>query len=370
MTTAEQAAWRLLRTRKELRRIVGGRGTRDQIANIRWIMEKAREFQKNINFCFINYVKAFDCVDYNKLWQVLKEMGVPDYLTCLLRNLYVCKEATVRTGHGTTDWFKTGKGVRQGHIWSPCLFNSYAEYIMQNARLDESQTGIKIARRNNSLRYANDTTLMAESELKHLLMRVKEDSTKVGLKLNIKKTKIIASGPITTWQIEGEAMEIVTDFITADETVIAETQKKIIDAFEVFDHECNKTVDVREIGTIIRSLGCCPSEGELHDMLAEVEEEEPTGFIRLEKFLPMMTRVLMERRYRPIPEDVLLRAFEVLDQNKCGHLTKDELIKYMTEEGEPFTQEEMEEMLSAAVDPETNTVRYKDYISMMVVDEN
>ncbi|XP_077668306.1 dynein regulatory complex protein 8 [Eretmochelys imbricata] len=156
----------------------------------------------------------------------------------------------------------------------------------------------------------------------------------------------------------------------AAQAVIADIQKKITDAFEVFDHECNKTVDVREIGTIIRSLGCCPSEGELHDLLAEVEEEEPTGYIRLEKFLPMMTKVLMERRYRPIPEDVLLRAFEVLDANKCGHLTKEELVKYMTEEGEPFTQEEMEEMLSAAVDPETNTVRYRDYITMMVVDEN
>uniref|UniRef100_A0A8C3S7N8 EF-hand calcium binding domain 2 n=1 Tax=Chelydra serpentina TaxID=8475 RepID=A0A8C3S7N8_CHESE len=114
-------------------------------------------------------------------------------------------------------------------------------------------------------------------------------------------------------------------------------QKKITDAFEVFDHECNKTVDVREIGTIIRSLGCCPSEGDLHDMLAEVEEEEPTGYIRLEKFLPMMTKVLMERRYRPVPEDVLLRAFEVLDANKCGHLTKEELVKYMTEEGKDFS---------------------------------
>uniref|UniRef100_K7FCT8 EF-hand calcium binding domain 2 n=1 Tax=Pelodiscus sinensis TaxID=13735 RepID=K7FCT8_PELSI len=132
----------------------------------------------------------------------------------------------------------------------------------------------------------------------------------------------------------------------------------------------NNVFFFREIGTIIRSLGCCPSESELHDLLAEVEEEEPTGYIRLEKFLPMMTKVLMERRYRPIPEDVLLRAFEVLDVNKCGHLTKEELVKYMTEEGEPFTQEEMEEMLSAAVDPETNTVRYKDYITMMVVDEN
>ncbi|CAI5770630.1 regulatory complex 8 [Podarcis lilfordi] len=119
----------------------------------------------------------------------------------------------------------------------------------------------------------------------------------------------------------------------AAESAITEIHKKITEAFEVFDHECNKTVDVREIGTIIRSLGCCPSEGDLHDMIAEVEEEEPTGFIRLEKFLPMMTRVLTERRYRPIPEDILLRAFEVLDQNKCGHLTKDELVKYMTEEG-------------------------------------
>ncbi|KYO23852.1 dynein regulatory complex protein 8 isoform X2 [Alligator mississippiensis] len=154
------------------------------------------------------------------------------------------------------------------------------------------------------------------------------------------------------------------------EAAIADIQKKITEAFEVFDHESNKTVDVREVGTIIRSLGCCPSEAELRDMLAEVEEEEPTGYIHLEKFLPMMTKVLMEKRYRPIPEDVLLHAFEVLDQNKNGYLTKQELIKCMTEEGEPFTQEEMEEMLSAAIDPETNKIRYKDYISMMVVDEN
>ncbi|XP_019382893.1 PREDICTED: EF-hand calcium-binding domain-containing protein 2 [Gavialis gangeticus] len=156
----------------------------------------------------------------------------------------------------------------------------------------------------------------------------------------------------------------------AAEAAIADIQKKITEAFEVFDHESNKTVDVREVGTIIRSLGCCPSEAELHDLLAEVEEEEPTGYIHLEKFLPMMTKVLMEKRYRPVPEDVLLHAFEVLDQNKNGYLTKQELIKCMTEEGEPFTQEEMEEMLSAAIDPETNKIRYKDYISMMVVDEN
>ncbi|XP_063775835.1 dynein regulatory complex protein 8 isoform X2 [Pseudophryne corroboree] len=125
----------------------------------------------------------------------------------------------------------------------------------------------------------------------------------------------------------------------------------------------------REIGTIIRSLGCCPTEGELHDMLAEVEEEEPTGYIRFEKFLPMMTKVLLERRYRPIPGDVLLRAFEVLDDKKKGFFTKEELIKYMTEEGEPFTQEEMEEMISAAVDPDKNIVPYKDYTAMMVVED-
>jgi len=125
-----------------------GRGTRDQIANIRWIMEKAREFQKNIYFCFIDYAKAFDCVDQNKLWKILKEMGIPDHLICLLRNLHACQEATVKTGHGTTDWFQIGKGVRQGYILSPCLFNLYAENIMRNAGLDKTQTGIKITRRN------------------------------------------------------------------------------------------------------------------------------------------------------------------------------------------------------------------------------
>ncbi|XP_063775834.1 dynein regulatory complex protein 8 isoform X1 [Pseudophryne corroboree] len=153
------------------------------------------------------------------------------------------------------------------------------------------------------------------------------------------------------------------------EALVSDLQKKITEAFEVFDHESNKTVDVREIGTIIRSLGCCPTEGELHDMLAEVEEEEPTGYIRFEKFLPMMTKVLLERRYRPIPGDVLLRAFEVLDDKKKGFFTKEELIKYMTEEGEPFTQEEMEEMISAAVDPDKNIVPYKDYTAMMVVED-
>ena len=140
-----------------------GRGTRDQIANIHWITEKAREFQKNIYFCFINYTKAFDCVDHNKLWKILKEMGIPDHLTCLLRSLYA--EATVRTGHGTTDWFQIRKGVRQGCISSPCLFNFYAEYIRRNAALDEAQAGNKIARRNiNNLRYTDDITLTGENE--------------------------------------------------------------------------------------------------------------------------------------------------------------------------------------------------------------
>ena len=122
-----------------------GRGTRHQIANIRWIMEKARKFQKNIYFCFIDYAKAFDCVDHSKLWKILKKTGIPDHLTCLLRNLYAGQEATVRTGHGTTNWFQIGKGVHQSYILSPCLFNLYAEYIMRNAGLEETQGGIKIA---------------------------------------------------------------------------------------------------------------------------------------------------------------------------------------------------------------------------------
>ena len=154
-----------------------GRGTRDQIANIRWIMEKAREFQKNVYFCFIDYANAFHCVNHNKLWKILKEMGIPDHLICLLRNLYAGQEATARTGHGTTDWFQIGKRVCQGSYLSPCLFNFYAEYITRNTGLEEPQAGIKISGRNiNNLRYADDTTLMAESEeeLKSLLMKVKE----------------------------------------------------------------------------------------------------------------------------------------------------------------------------------------------------
>ena len=189
------------------------RGTRDQIANSHWIIEKARKFQRNIYFCFIDYAKVFDCVDHNKLWKILQEMGMPDHLTCLLRTLYAGQEATVRTGHGTTDWFQIRKGVHQGSILSPCLFNLYAEYIMRNAGLEEAQTGIKIAGRNiNNLRYADDTTLMAEieEEIKSLLMKVKEESEKVGLKFNIQKTKIMACGPIISWQIDGET---VSDFI-------------------------------------------------------------------------------------------------------------------------------------------------------------
>ena len=147
------------------------------------------------------------CVDHNKLWKILKEMNIPDHLTCLLRNLYAGQKATVSTGHGTTDWFQVGKGVCQGCILSPCLFNFHAEYIMRNTGLEEAQAGIKISGRNiNNPRYADDTTLMAESEeeLKSLLMKVKEESERVGLKLNIQKTKIMASRPITSWQIDGK----------------------------------------------------------------------------------------------------------------------------------------------------------------------
>ena len=166
-----------------------GRGPRDQIPNIHWIIRKARVQKKNIYFCFIDYAQAFDCVDHNKLWKILKEMGLPDHLTCL---------------------FQIGKGVCQGCILSSYLFNLYAEYIMRNTGLDESQDGIEIAGRNiNNLRYADDTTHRAESEeLKSLLMKVKEEN-KNGLKLSIQKTKIMASGPITSWQVDWETMEMV-----------------------------------------------------------------------------------------------------------------------------------------------------------------
>ena len=201
-----------------------GRGTRDQIVNIRLIIEKAREFQKNINFCFIDYDKAFDWVYHNKLWKILQEMRIPDHPTCLLRNLCAGQEVTVRTGHGTTDWFQIQKGVCHGCILSPCLLNLFAEYIMRNAGLKEAQTGSKVARRNiNNLRYADDTTLMAESkELKSLLMKVKEESEKLGLKLNIQKTKIMAACPITSGQIDGETVETMTDFIFGGSKVTAD----------------------------------------------------------------------------------------------------------------------------------------------------
>ena len=151
-----------------------------------------------------------------KLWEILKEMGMPDHLTCLLRNLYAGQKATVRTGHGPTDWFQLGKGVHQGCILSPCLFNFYAEYLMRNTGLIEAQAGLKIAGRNsNNLESADDTTLRAESEeeLKSLLMKVKEESENVGLKLNIQKTKIMASSPITSWHIGGETVETLSEFI-------------------------------------------------------------------------------------------------------------------------------------------------------------
>uniref|UniRef100_A0A803U0M2 ribonuclease H n=1 Tax=Anolis carolinensis TaxID=28377 RepID=A0A803U0M2_ANOCA len=214
-----------------------GRGTRDQIANIRWIMEEAREFQKNIYFCFIDYSKAFDCVDHNKLWHVLGGMGIPSHLVCLLRNLYKDQVATVRTDHGTTDWFKIGKGVRQGCILLPYLFNLYSEHIMRRVGLDESKAGVKISGRNiNNLRYADDTILMAESEeeLRSLITKVKEESAKAGLQLNIKKTKIMATRPIDNWQIEGKNVEAVTDFIflgakiTADGDCSQEIRRRLL----------------------------------------------------------------------------------------------------------------------------------------------
>ena len=190
--------------------------------NIHWVIEKAREFQKNI--CFIDYAKAFDCGDHNKL-ENSSGHGNTRILICLLRNLYAGQEATVRIGYETVDWFKIGKGVQHSSILSSCLFNFYAKYTMQNARLDEAQAEIRIARRNiNNLRYADNTTLMAESKEKpkNLLMRMKEESEKAGLKLSIQKTKIMASGPITSWQIEGEKVETVANFIFLGSKIIVD----------------------------------------------------------------------------------------------------------------------------------------------------
>ena len=176
-------------------------------------------------------------VFHNKLWNILQEMGIPDHLTCLLGNVYAGQEATVRTEHGTIDWFQTGKGIHQGCILSPCLFNLYAKYIIRNVGLEDAQAKIKIAGRNiNNLRYTDDTTLMAESEeeLKSLLMKIKEESEKVGLKLNIQKTKIMASGPIISWEIDGEKVETVSDFIfwgskiTADGDCSHEIKRRLL----------------------------------------------------------------------------------------------------------------------------------------------
>ena len=187
--------------------------------------EKAREYQRNFCFCFTDYAKVFDCVDHNKLWNILTEMGIPDHLTCLLRNMYTGQEATVKSRHGTMDLFKVGNGVCQSSILSLCLFNLYAEYIMRNAGLNEAQAGMKISRRNiNNLSYADDTTFMAESEeeLKILLMKVKEESEKAGLKLNIQKAKITAASPKISWQIDCETMETVTDFIFLSSKITAD----------------------------------------------------------------------------------------------------------------------------------------------------
>ena len=179
--------------------------------------------------------------------KILKEMGIPDHLTCLLRNLYAGQEATVRIGRGTIDWFQIGKGVCQGCILSPCLFNLYAEYIMRHSRLDEAQAGIKIARRNiNNLRYADDTIVMAESEeeLKSLLMKVKEENEKAGLKLSIQKTKIMASGPITSWQVDTETMETVTDFVFLGSKITA-------------DRDCNHDIKRRLLLGRNEMVGWC-----------------------------------------------------------------------------------------------------------------
>ena len=178
-----------------------------------------------IYFCFIDYAKSFDGVDHNKLWKILKEVGIPDQLTCILRNLYASHEAVVRARHRTTDWFQIGKELGQGCIYSPCLFNLYAEYIMWNAGLDEAQGGIKIAGRNiNNLRYEDETTLLAGSkeDLKSFLMKDKEESEKADLKFNIHKIKVLASGPTTSWEIDGETLETVIDFILGGSKITAD----------------------------------------------------------------------------------------------------------------------------------------------------
>jgi exonuclease III len=193
-----------------------GRGTRDQIANLRWLMEKAREYQKEFYLCFIDYSKAFDCVDHEKLWSVLLEMGVPKHLIILMKNLYTDQQASVKTDYGNTNWFNIGKGVRQGCILSPYLFNLYAEHIMRKAGIDEAAGGIKIGGRNiNNLRYADDTTILAETadDLQCLLRKVKEESAAARLKLNMKKTFVMTNGPIQEFHIDNDQVEIVKEFI-------------------------------------------------------------------------------------------------------------------------------------------------------------
>jgi len=178
-------------------------------------MEKAREFQKNIYFCLIDYAKAFDCVDHNKLWKILKETGIPEHLICLLRNLYAGQEATIRTGHGTTDWFQIGKGVRQGCILSPFYLTSMQSTSWETLGWKKHKLESRLPGEISITSDIDDTTLMAESEeeVKSLLIKVKVESEKVGLNLNIQKTKIMASGPTTSWEIDGETVETVSDFI-------------------------------------------------------------------------------------------------------------------------------------------------------------
>ena len=200
------------------------RGTRDQIASINWIIKKAREFQKNIYFCFIDYAKVFDCVDHSKLSEILQKMEIPDLLNCLLQNLHAGQEATARTGHVTMDWFQIGKGVHEGCILSPCLYHLYSQYIMRNALLVEAQAGIKIARRNiNNLRYADDTTIMAESkeELRSLLMKVKEESEKSWLKIQHSENEDHGIW-YHYFMANSEKVETVTEFIFLDSNITAD----------------------------------------------------------------------------------------------------------------------------------------------------
>ena len=201
-----------------------GRGTIHQIANIHWIIKKQESSTKTSTSALLTMPKPLT-VWITANWKILKEIGILDHLNCLLRNLYASQEATVRTEHGTINWFQNGKGVHQGYILSSCLFNFYAEYIMRDSELDEAQAGIKITgRKINNLRYAADTTLMAESkeELKSLLMKVKEESEKAGLNLNIQQIRITASSPITSWQIDGETMETVIHFIILGSKITAD----------------------------------------------------------------------------------------------------------------------------------------------------